>query len=116
MRYLLRHPVSRALAISFILFAQFQLLWVTALHQHEPLVISQRSAVRPGSPLQGSPPADSSVFCIACQIVRQNAARPSSHPSVLRPVVFVERYPDISFASFHSYDLTVQYGRAPPLS
>jgi hypothetical protein len=100
-----------------VVLAQFHLLWVAVLHQHEAISVpGQVAAVEACQPHLHTGATDSGLLCTACQIVRHSAARPaqgtrvpeSKDASISRPV--------ISSGTFYSHQPTALFGRAPPLS
>lgn len=104
--------IATALAL---LFLQVNLLWTAAQHRHEIYEISapHTRALRRASQAQQSA-ADSGLLCIACQIVRHAAARPSTGATTaesLGAVSFVAAY---SLSSFHPHQPSTLFGRAPP--
>jgi hypothetical protein len=113
---LFRNPLPRAVAINLILVAQLQLLWVAAVHQHGALLASSSVTLESSNPAQGPTSAGAEVQCLACHLIHHNAARASVAVSAILPTVS-ERCPlAASSDDFHSCDLPLLHGRAPPQS
>jgi hypothetical protein len=100
-----------------VVLAQFHLLWVAVLHQHEAISVpGQVAAVEGCQPQLHTGAADSSLFCTACQIVRHGAARPAQGTAAPQPEDASISRPVISSGTFYSHQPTSLFGRAPPLS
>jgi hypothetical protein len=110
-----RNRWSRPLAVWCLIFIQAQLLWVAEFHHHdEDQVVSARCLVMQ----RGDVAAQRAVVrpsCVACQIGRQNVARPAAGFPAEPPasvIPFLSRFSplDFGFAS-----LAIVPARAPPV-
>jgi len=105
-------------AISFaLLLVQVNLLWAAGFHCHISLafVPGHHAAIRHASRRQPSA-VRAEFLCTACQIIRQNAARPAAGvwtPELAACVIFAFLAPS---GRLYSQVSTLIYGRAPPLS
>jgi hypothetical protein len=98
-----------------LLLVQVNLLWVAESHRHDTeLIGSGRWAAIDRCGAQQSPAAGAEYLCTVCQIVRHNAARPSTGAPAVQPIASVT-FPVAATANkLRSYRPAVIYGRAPP--
>jgi hypothetical protein len=116
MRRSFRNPIRRAVAIGFILLGQLQILWVAAVHQHEPWPVPQSAKIQAAGSARQPSPESSNVLCPACQIIRHNAARTSAGMLPPPPRVWVGQLAGTTIFTLLSWDSLVTRGRSPPLS
>lgn len=110
-----RNRWSRTLAVWCLIFIQAQLLWVAEFHHHEEdqIVSARRLVMRRGDVTTQRavvrPP------CAACQIGRQNVARPATGFPI-EPPDSVTPFPStFSLLDFGPSRLTIIPARAPPV-
>jgi hypothetical protein len=116
MRRLLGNPVPRAVAMTFVLFAQLQLLWVAAVHCHQLPLVPLSATLQRTSPTQPPGSVGADLLCPACNLIHQSATQASAGFLAQQPSVS-ERYPlAASPVNSLSCDVPVSRGRAPPLS
>lgn len=111
----LNHRFFRLSTTLALLLLQVNLLWVAALHRHEifEITISSACVLRQASQAQQSA-AESGLLCIACQIVRHAAARPSTGTTTAEALGAVSYLAAYTIRSFHSHQPSAFFGRAPP--
>jgi hypothetical protein len=116
MSRIMNNRACRAVLVGLLMATQFQLLWMAVFHWREyqvPLtgqltfLQTNREAVPFG---HGKDP------CVVCQIVRQNAVRPSVGAPLQQPRSAVYFRQAVPAQDFHSFRPMVPNGRAPPLS
>ena len=116
MRHLHRKQIPRAAATALILAAQFQLLWLGAVHCHELPLVPHSAMLQSAGQAQQAPSAGADVLCSTCNLIHQSTARGTATFSAQQPTVSA-RYPLATLhVSTRTYDLPVLRGRAPPLS
>jgi len=106
---------ARRLAVWGLILVQAQLLWVAEFHRHEAEQISSAFPVVVHSSDGASKPLAARLLCVACQVSRENAARPAPGltAAALGPVV-----PLGFMCSFFDFSLTrvnIVPARAPPV-
>jgi hypothetical protein len=111
------HRIWRAALIGCLLLTQFELLWMAVFHwNEEPLPVPACTATLRESSRRAAPFDHSAIPCVVCQIVRQNAVRPSAGTPAPQPVTAVWFQLAVPSDVFHSIQPHVANGRAPPLS
>jgi hypothetical protein len=96
---------------------QIHLLWLAELHRHEASAIFAAGPTAAHENAQHTLPSSGArQVCVVCLIVRQNAARPMATLPLLKPFVASSYCPVRFFFAFDSFQPTLVFGRAPPLS
>lgn len=109
--------LGRIVTTALVVLAQLHLLWVAALHHHEAISVPWQAAEVEGcEPHFHAAPADSGLFCTACQIVRHGAVRPAQGARAPQPEDASISHPLVASGTFYSHQPTAIFGRAPPLS
>jgi len=116
MRHLHLRPIPRAVATVLILFAQFQLLWIAAVHCHELPLVPRPATFQPVSPSQQPASAGADVQCPACNMIHQSTGQAAAAFSAPQPSASQRRPLAASPARTRTCDLPILRGRAPPLS
>jgi hypothetical protein len=96
---------------------QCHLLWVAMFHQHPLTALAggASTAVSQGSS-QPRPPVATELTCTVCQIVRQSLALPVTGSAALHAAASAFHLLLNRPLAYHSYQLIVVFGRAPPVS
>ena len=112
-----RRQFGPTVLVCGLLLTQLQLLWMVNLHWNEeklPSAACQR-VVR-GTEKETEPFDQNKSPCIVCQIVRQNAVRPST-ASPMPQLSMVVWFQSVIFPEgFLPFQPSVASGRGPPLS
>jgi len=116
MRHLHLRPIPRAVTTALIIFAQFQFLWMAAVHCHELPLGPRSSTVQPGSPSQQPATDGADVQCPACNVIHQGTAQATAAFTAPQPSVSQRPPLAASPARTRTCDLPILRGRAPPLS
>jgi len=117
LRNSLHHRLGQTAIVGALLLLQMNLLWVAALHHHAELdVLPRTAAALHARNKQPAPAAESGVLCTACQIARHGAARPAATASPTEPEAATFLGAVVRPIPFHSCQLHVVCGRAPPLA
>jgi len=114
--YLRRRPLRVAI-ICCLMLLQGHLLWLATFHEHPMPAFAggASTAVSQGSS-QPSAPVATQLNCSVCQMVRQSLGLPLAASPVLHAAVSVSRLLLCRTGDYHSYQASVVFGRAPPLS
>ena len=111
-----RNRPSCVLAVCSLIIAQAQLVWVAELHRHDEFRgLSTRPAfVREGDGSSKGVPGR--PLCVACQISRENTARPATGFPPPAPELVARFRPAFWTLGFDVSSLMVLPARAPPIS
>lgn len=110
------HRLRSVIAFALLL-VQVNLLWVAESHRHDTEAIGSGRATAIGRrSTQQSPAASAEYLCTVCQIVRHNAARPSTGAPAVQPIASVTFPVAATTNKLRSYRPAIVYGRAPPLA
>ena len=106
----------KALAAYLLVLLQVNLLGVAMLHRHSEAVVPGHGLWVLGSETHPSPTSESGVPCAVCQIVHSSAVQPAPAAQIRPPATMVPLVRRLVPSDYCSVLLTINYGRAPPLS